>query len=1563
MLLGQSCTRLSALSTIPVISLFHGSIQKLVSNSYCVHKDILRRRLQSSPSKLHLSADVWTAPNHKAFLGTCVKFVDPEWKETLQALLALSELPGLDGPGSHGGPEQWKLLRRVLEDYNIWNKIGLYTGDNHASNDKLCRFLGEHLQARGINWEPRKQRIRCHGHPARAALEQIDGDDEIAFGADFAQRVKAQRALGWCRLRPLGKIHNISVHMRENDYRWNLFKKRAGRSLGLDNDTRWNSWFLLLDVALNLQEHVEWYQRRYYENLQDDYLAPSEWSILRETRAFLQPFWKITQLTEGRYATLDRTLFTMDVLHRHYTQAFQKRHDNHALRSCIAASWAVFDKYYQLTDESPAYGAAMMLHPSRRMALVKKNWPKLWQPVLDGVEKYWKDYYQTLPIATTTPELRDKLQPPVEYELLARELDLVRPAMNELDEYKSFVTQTPVAIDCSPLTWWPVLSIVQPQSMSGLKADSQRKANQSGTGTAKEYGIANAHNRVRDHLRDKHCIRISETRTAKMIGQQNAIDRLFEQQAARQEGHDIEQEHHLLAAVDDELYNQALVNLLTAHSLPHSLVEWPEWYAMLHTVNYMAPGVVTQSRGQVPKLLEASFITHREKLRSKLKSSLTQVHFSIDIWSSPNHHSLLGIVAHFIDRECRQLRKALLALRELEGAHSGEAIAETFLTVIDSYGLHGQVGYFTLDNAYNNDTMLQAIAKACDFDTAHRRLRCNGHIINLAVQAFLFGRNKDASDEALRQVSQLPKDEQEGVADRRDTATARRRHGALGMLHNLVVWVRSSGQRYQAFSKAAGRMIPQDNSTRWNSWYLMIHVAIKARKEVNSFIDDHYTEGDISLDYLHPEHWQELQEIHDFLQPFHEITKDTQWDNSSLDEVICSMDFLITHYKASTEKFRHSLTMTDRIMTSWYKFDDYYRRTDDSPVYAAAILLHPSLRRAHLHEAWKDQSQYIGPAVEAVRKLWEDYKPRQVPTINEDLSAYEAYKQRIYQPPSSHDEFNRFIDGPTLPIGSSSALSWWLEPTQATSFPNLYRLAVNIFSIPAMSAEAERVFSGARRTITWDRSRLSVKTIEQTECLKHWMKSGLLDRAFMSPDTTEVGANLPDELWPETWKTAVYLHNRSPQQAHNWKTPFERLHQWLRENNRDTGYLQTQPDITHLKAYGCRAYPLTREALKEKQKKHLKTHPHAEVGYLVGYDFTNIFRIWIPERQEVRRVRDVTFDETCHYDPKDHQPQSLPSVEPLQVQLPAHIESDSELDENEVLGLHAHGESSAEDDDRSTRSASIESTVWVGGRPISEELREYEAQVASQTGYLTPDESQRGSQHLHEDNDQSEKSEDHTIHDKDASNIQHGHDHGRSDTRENDQPRRKSARQRKQTERAREAAARSFAVYRSSFFTGREQRLHRKSLPPEPRNYHELTKHRFEQDFRNAMEIEWTSVNKRGTVQPIPKDQATGQVLPLTWVFKYKFDKHGYLQKFKARICVRGDLQQPGSKDTYAATLAGRSFRILMAITAKFDMETRQLDAINAFTNSVLDEDVYVQFPDGYRRRGWVLKLLRALKI
>ena len=61
-------------------------------------------------------------------------------------------------------------------------------------------------------------------------------------------------------------------------------------------------------------------------------------------------------------------------------------------------------------------------------------------------------------------------------------------------------------------------------------------------------------------------------------------------------------------------------------------------------------------------------------------------------------------------------------------------------------------------------------------------------------------------------------------------------------------------------------------------------------------------------------------------------------------------------------------------------------------------------------------------------------------------------------------------------------------------------MAFDILSIPAMSDEPERVFSGARRTISWERMSLSEETIEAIECLKHWKRSGILNKIFSSLD-------------------------------------------------------------------------------------------------------------------------------------------------------------------------------------------------------------------------------------------------------------------------------------------------------------------------------------------------------------------------------------------------------------------------------------------------------------------------------
>ena len=67
------------------------------------------------------------------------------------------------------------------------------------------------------------------------------------------------------------------------------------------------------------------------------------------------------------------------------------------------------------------------------------------------------------------------------------------------------------------------------------------------------------------------------------------------------------------------------------------------------------------------------------------------------------------------------------------------------------------------------------------------------------------------------------------------------------------------------------------------------------------------------------------------------------------------------------------------------------------------------------------------------------------------------------------------------------------------------------------------------------------------------------------------------------------------------------------------------------------------------------------------------------------------------------------------------------------------------------------------------------------------------------------------------------------------------------------------------------------------------------------------------------------------------------------------------TESNYTAILAGRSFRMLIAIAARFDLELLQYDAVNAFVNAKLEEDVFMKMPPGYRRNGTILKLNKAL--
>ena len=76
---------------------------------------------------------------------------------------------------------------------------------------------------------------------------------------------------------------------------------------------------------------------------------------------------------------------------------------------------------------------------------------------------------------------------------------------------------------------------------------------------------------------------------------------------------------------------------------------------------------------------------------------------------------------------------------------------------------------------------------------------------------------------------------------------------------------------------------------------------------------------------------------------------------------------------------------------------------------------------------------------------------------------------------------------------------------------------------------------------------------------------------------------------------------------------------------------------------------------------------------------------------------------------------------------------------------------------------------------------------------------------------------------------------------------------------------------------------------------------------------------------------------------------------------VCGNQQKRHDLPTRATTLAITSLRVLLALVTKFDLETLQLDAVNAFVHADLDEIVFMRMPPGYGKQSKVLKLNRAL--
>jgi hypothetical protein len=469
----------------------------------------------------------------------------------------------------------------------------------------------------------------------------------------------------------------------------------------------------------------------------------------------------------------------------------------------------------------------------------------------------------------------------------------------------------------------------------------------------------------------------------------------------------------------------------------------------------------------------------------------------------------------------------LLDLVEVDGEQrkTGAYLASLLVKTCQDYSLLHRLGWITSDNVTVNDALVRAVeAHMCDTGVLNwtektRRLRCIGHIINLATQAFMFADNAEAAEIAYTraELSQLDNQlDNESIVSMESTDSGLVKQPALQKLRALAVTLRDD-RFWQAF-KTIAKSFPElpsavpkiPGETRWNGWLLMIEEAFQTRPILDALLARYH--DSLELMVLSDEDWRFLRYIADFLAPFKEVTKRSEGHETTLDSFQPSMEFLINHFEKQQALHTRREVMLWPINTAWLLFEKYYSLIDQSGAYITALLLHPERRAKWLKKRWttNEKKKWLATGLKRARDLWLDYKQRLQPeptciaTSNKELSAFEKWQQDQDVVPDE-DDFTAFINAqpcklPLVDGRQLSVIEWWASPLQRQSYLALSQLALDVLSAFAMSAESERTFSSVRRTTSWERSQLDGATIRHSELSKDWQRKGIADMKIDSYD-------------------------------------------------------------------------------------------------------------------------------------------------------------------------------------------------------------------------------------------------------------------------------------------------------------------------------------------------------------------------------------------------------------------------------------------------------------------------------
>ena len=221
-----------------------------------------------------------------------------------------------------------------------------------------------------------------------------------------------------------------------------------------------------------------------------------------------------------------------------------------------------------------------------------------------------------------------------------------------------------------------------------------------------------------------------------------------------------------------------------------------------------------------------------------------------------------------------------------------------------------------------------------------------------------------------------------------------------------------------------------------------------------------------------------------------------------------------------------------------------------------------------------------------------------------------------------------------------------------------YRLSIKALVIAIQTDQdpsIDKTLQDFIQSLSIDFEQSSIYTLEQNGAAEQSREIIITKARYIY-----INIELSEDLQPEVYLTVYYLSDRTPNRSLNQDSLLIFLQKALGK--------QIHSKIAHLYIYRYKAYVLIKGPIASKKSEKLQ--PRIFAGYLIGYNSTNIYRIWNLTIYTVKGYRDVIFNKNKRYHTQAELPvrESEPYLQYMEIPLPKYLTTILDTD-NDLLSL------------------------------------------------------------------------------------------------------------------------------------------------------------------------------------------------------------------------------------------------------------------------------------------------------